>query len=207
MTSADERAVLERMGMHALPVHDALAILDHLLGSDATQAMAANIEWHEFVPVLEARARRPLLDAVRGSEGAGVELPEFRMRLETTAPAAREALVVDWLRGEVARVLGRDTPGAVDIAQGFFEMGLDSLMAVELKRRLEKAIGLSLPRTLAFEFPNVEALARHLCTCACGCSVAADRSPECPEPPVLSERDAEALLINELQSLEQEMHV
>jgi acyl transferase domain-containing protein/acyl carrier protein len=207
MTSADERAVLERMGMHALAVPDALAILDHLLGSGATQAMAANIDWHEFVPVLEARARRPLLDVVRGSEANGVELPAFRVRLEATAPEAREALVVDWLRGEVARVLGRDTPGAVDLAQGFFEMGLDSLMAVELKRRLEKAIGLSLPRTLAFEFPNVEALARHLCTCTCGCSVAADRSPECPEPPVLSEREAEALLINELQSLEQEMHV
>jgi hypothetical protein len=80
-------------------------------------------------------------------------------------------------------------------------------MAVELKRRLEKAIGLSLPRTLAFEFPNVEALARHLTTCTCGSSVADDRSPACAEPPALSEHEAEALLINELQSLEQEMHV
>jgi acyl carrier protein len=208
MTSADERTVLERMGMHALPVRDALAIFDHLVGSDARQAMAANIDWHQFVPVLEAQARRPLLDAVRDSEAPGVELPAFRIQLEATAPDAREALVVDWLRGEVARVLGRDTPGAVDLAQGFFEMGLDSLMAVDLKRRLEKAIGLSLPRTLAFEFPNVEALARHLCiTCTCGSSVATDRSPARPEPPVLSEREAEALLINELQSLEQEMHV
>jgi acyl transferase domain-containing protein/acyl carrier protein len=208
MTSAGERAVLERMGMHPLPVHDALAILDHLIGSDAPQAMAANIDWHEFVPVLEAQARRPLLDDMRGSEPAGVELPAFRVQLEATALEARQALVVDWLRGEVARVLGRDAPGAVDLAQGFFEMGLDSLMAVELKRRLEKAIGLSLPRTLAFEFPNVEVLARHLCAaCTCGCSVGIDRTPAPPEPPVLSEREAEALLINELQSLEQEMHV
>ena len=208
MTSADERTVLERMGMHALPVHDALAILDHLLGSDAPQVMAANIDWHEFVPVLEARARRPLLDAVRDGDSAGAELPAFRVRLEATVPEAREALVIDWLRGEVAGVLGRDAPGTVDLAQGFFEMGLDSLMAVELKRRLEKVTGLRLPRTLAFEFPNVEALARHLCTtCTCGCSAAVDRAPACPAPPVLSEREAEALLINELQSLEQEMHV
>src|SRR5213078_4923815 len=145
-------------------------------------------------PVLEARARRPLLDAVRDGDSAGAELPAFRVRLEATVPEAREALVIDWLRGEVAGVLGRDAPGTVDLAQGFFEMGLDSLMAVELKRRLEKVTGLRLPRTLAFEFPNVEALARHLCTtCTCGCSAAVDRAPACPAPPVLSEREAEAL--------------
>ena len=44
----------------------------------------------------------------------------------------------------------------------FRELGLTSLMAVELKRSLEKAMGLTLPRTVAFEFPSVTALARHL---------------------------------------------
>ena len=212
MTPPEDRAALERIGMHALPVRDALAILDHLLGSDAPQAMAAHVDWSVFLPALEARAQRPLLDELRTHEAAAdIELPAFRNQLEATAPDAREALVVDWLRAEVARVLGRDTPEAIDTAQGFFEMGLDSLMAVDLKRRLEKAIGLTLPRTLAFEFPSVEALARHLCAaCACADPPAASTHltpPLSPVPPALSEREAEALLVNELQSLEQEIRV
>ena len=215
MTSPAERAVLERMGMHALPVRDALALLDHLLGSETSHAMAASIDWSAFVPVLEARARRPLLDAVRARDAAApAALPAFRTRLEATSHDAREALVVDWLRGEVARVLGREAPGAIDTAQGFFEMGLDSVMAVELKRRLERAMGMPLPRTLAFEFPNVEALARHLCTAGADALPApapaapADMAPPAGlATPALSEREVEALLVNELQSLEQEMRV
>jgi NAD(P)-dependent dehydrogenase (short-subunit alcohol dehydrogenase family)/acyl carrier protein len=212
MTPPAEQAVLERIGMHALPTRDALALLDHVLGGDAPQVMAANVDWSAFAPALEARARRPLLDALRvHDDTAAAEEPGLKKRLEATAPEARAALVVDWLRGEVARVLGRDTPGAIDIAQGFFEMGLDSVMAVELKRRLERATGLTLPRTVAFEFPNVDALARHLCTaCACACPSSpsiAPAIPTSPASPALSEREAEALLLDELRSLEQENRI
>jgi acyl transferase domain-containing protein/acyl carrier protein len=212
MTSRPEQALLERIGMHALPTRDALALLDHLLGSGVPQAMAAQVDWGAFVPALEAQARRPLLDAVRLAEAAApVEVPALRRSLEAAAPDAREALLVAWLRGEVARVLGRDTPLAIDAAQGFFEMGLDSLMAVELKRSLEKALGMTLPRTVAFEFPSVAALACHLCaTCTCALPPvppAALTPPALLALPALSEREAEALLLDELQSLEQETRV
>ncbi|HEX8112122.1 MAG TPA: beta-ketoacyl reductase, partial [Kofleriaceae bacterium] len=209
MTLPAERAAMERIGMHALPTREALAIVDRVLGGDAPQIMAARIDWSAFAPALEARAPRPLLDAVRvRAADTPAEEPELRRRLAATDPDARVALVVDFLRGEVARVLGRDTAAAIDVEQGFFEMGLDSLMAVELKRRLERATGLMLPRTIAFEFPNVDALARHLCTvCACPPPSTASTAATLPAPPALSEREAEALLLDELRSLEQEMRV
>jgi myxalamid-type polyketide synthase MxaE and MxaD len=210
MTPPAERVAMERIGMHALPTRDALAILDRLLGGgDAPQVMAARIDWSAFAPALEARAPRPLLDAVRvHAVDAPAAEPELLRQLAAADPDGRVALVMDWLRGEVARVLGRDAPGAVDVEQGFFEMGLYSLMAVELKRRLERATGLSLPRTIAFEFPNVDALARHLCTvCVCPPASPPSTSATPPVPPALSERDAEALLLDELRSLEQEMRV
>jgi len=124
-----------------------------------------------------------------------------------TVHQTRLALVVDWLRGEVARVLGRDTPAAIDVEHGFFEMGLDSLMAIELKRRLERATGLSLPRTIAFEFPSVDALARHLCIAVCPPASTPSTPTPAPEPPAVPEREVEALLLDELRSMEQEMHV
>ena len=57
-------------------------------------------------------------------------------------------------------------------------------------------------------FPNVDALALHLCTaCACPSPSTAPTAATLPAPPALSEREAEALLLDELRSLEQEMRV
>jgi myxalamid-type polyketide synthase MxaC len=41
-------------------------------------------------------------------------------------------------------------------------MGMDSLMAIELKGRLERSVGLSLPSAIAFNYPTVDALAKFL---------------------------------------------
>ncbi|HYJ96498.1 MAG TPA: phosphopantetheine-binding protein, partial [Burkholderiaceae bacterium] len=51
---------------------------------------------------------------------------------------------------------------AIALATGLFDLGMDSLMAVELKRRLERGIGKPLPSTLTFNYPNVGALAAFL---------------------------------------------
>jgi acyl carrier protein len=45
---------------------------------------------------------------------------------------------------------------------GLFDLGMDSLMSVELKRRLERGFGAQLPSTLAFNYPNIRALASYL---------------------------------------------
>ena len=67
-----------------------------------------------------------------------------------------------YVSAEMRRVLGLPPSEAVDVEQGFSEMGVDSLMAVEICNRLQLGLSCSLPTTVAFEFPNVAALSRHL---------------------------------------------
>ncbi|MDP2290714.1 MAG: acyl carrier protein [Actinomycetota bacterium] len=86
------------------------------------------------------------------------------MRLADLEGGARKELVVDFLREEVARALGIAEPLAVDVEQGLFEMGMDSLMSVELKSRIERAVGSNLPSTLTFNYPNILALAGYVVT-------------------------------------------
>ena len=84
--------------------------------------------------------------------------PALLAAVETGTAADRRARVEAFVRTEVARVLGLSAPGAIDETQGLFDMGLDSLMAIDLKTRLEIGVGQSLPSTLTFNYPTVTAL-------------------------------------------------
>ena len=67
-------------------------------------------------------------------------------------------MVSSLVAGETRRVLGLNAKEQLDPDRGLFELGLDSLMSVQLKGRLEKSIGCALPATLTFTYPTVHAL-------------------------------------------------
>jgi acyl carrier protein len=83
-------------------------------------------------------------------------------RLTAAPPSQRHEVAIDFLREQVARALGIQSALAVDIDQGLFEMGMDSLMSLELKSRIEEAVGTDLPSTLTFNYPSISALADFL---------------------------------------------
>jgi acyl transferase domain-containing protein/acyl carrier protein len=204
MTSADDRAALARIGMRALSSRDALAALDRELAGRATQTIVADIDWGTFLPALEAWRERPFFADVRprNADATAPAQPPFRRRLDSAPQRQRDALLLDLIREQVNCVLGRDAGEALDTTQGFFELGLDSLMAVELKRRLDAALGIELPRSVALEYPNVAALAAHLSR-ACAAPPAA-RASNSAAPPDPKPREAEDLLLRELESLDAE---
>ena len=141
----------------------------------------------ELVLLTGVCARRPLLDAlaalyVRGFDVAwervftrdagDVSLPGYpwqRERFWAGAPADREAVAPiaatstrDHVLRELASVLGLSSDQAIDPRRGFRELGVTSLLAMELLARLGKARARSLPASLLFDHPNVDALVAHL---------------------------------------------
>ncbi|WP_449344919.1 type I polyketide synthase [Streptomyces narbonensis] len=75
---------------------------------------------------------------------------------------ARQRLLLEFVVGEVAEVLGHARGHRIDAERGFLDLGFDSLTAVELRNRLHSAGGLALPATLVFDHPSPAALASHL---------------------------------------------
>jgi len=69
---------------------------------------------------------------------------------------------VELLAEEVMAVLGIDRSRGLGPKQGLTDLGMDSLMAVELSKRLSRALGSTLPSTFAFEYPTVDAMAGHV---------------------------------------------
>ena len=73
-----------------------------------------------------------------------------------------ESEVRAWLQTKVAEAL-KCEPDQVDPAAEFDTLGVDSLTAVNLSGDLEEWLGRTLDPTLLFDFPSVDALAKHLC--------------------------------------------
>ena len=72
----------------------------------------------------------------------------------------RELILKQAIINEVKNVIGQTQK--LDEEKGFFDMGMDSLMALELKNHLQVLLGLSLPNTLAFDYPNLDDLVSYL---------------------------------------------
>ena len=71
-------------------------------------------------------------------------------------------MVVDLIRRDAARVLGLQNLELLPNHKPLTELGLDSLMAVDLCNGLSNTLGRTLPATLLFDYPTVNALAKYL---------------------------------------------
>ncbi|HEV2129939.1 MAG TPA: acyltransferase domain-containing protein, partial [Longimicrobiaceae bacterium] len=103
--------------------------------------------------------------AAIGPETATTEAPDaFAARVASAAPHEREDLLVEYVRRHIAALLRLDSPQLVERRGRLMELGLDSLMAVELRSRLSRGLPLAepLPATLVFDYPTVEAIVQLL---------------------------------------------
>ncbi|MGG6293712.1 MupA/Atu3671 family FMN-dependent luciferase-like monooxygenase [Leptolyngbya sp. AN02str] len=82
--------------------------------------------------------------------------------LETLPPKAKRQRLMAHVQTQAAAVMGIRPADSLDPQRGLFEMGMDSLMALELKTSLESSLGQPIPAVAAFEHPTVAALATYL---------------------------------------------
>ncbi|MFH8387789.1 SDR family NAD(P)-dependent oxidoreductase, partial [Kitasatospora sp. NPDC018058] len=157
---------LRREGLPPMEPRLALAALRRTVEREETGVLVADAEWDRFAAAFAAVRPSPLLAELapvrtrtreeREVDGALAE------RLGALPPQEREAALLDVVRSQVAAVLGHRTPGTVEPERAFKEMGFDSLSAVDLRNRLERALGSRLPATLVFDHPTPAVLAAHL---------------------------------------------
>lgn len=164
--AAEIRESYARTGLKPMATPLALEGMGRAIGAGIAQMCIADIDWSALRPVYEARRRRPVLEEVANIATApaapqGAASEEFAASLERVPQEDRMQVLTDRVREDAAGILGLN-PDEVDASLGLFEMGMDSLMTVDLKRRLERSFGLPLPSTLTFNYPNVTALAQFL---------------------------------------------
>ncbi|WP_394827288.1 SDR family NAD(P)-dependent oxidoreductase [Pendulispora albinea] len=161
-----DRARMMRSGMGMLSTEEALRLLDAALERTEPCLVPARFERAALRKQLSAGvALPPMLRGLLPADAHPRGISRARAlaeRLRGLSEAERERALVDVVRTEAASVLGMSTPSRIDPNRTLQELGLDSLMALELRNRLSAITGAKLPATLLFDHPTPSAVARRL---------------------------------------------
>ena len=151
-------------GIEWITPQQGLRAFDRLVREDATTSVVLARDWVAFGESLESRP--PLLEDVlsdgadEGDDAASAE--DLLSQLRQAPAATRDEVLASFLQSEVKAVLRLPTTPAPTV--GFFDLGMDSLMAVELRNRLNRAFAgaYTASNTVVFDYPDIAALAAHL---------------------------------------------
>ncbi|MEU5987410.1 SDR family NAD(P)-dependent oxidoreductase [Spirillospora sp. NPDC047418] len=166
---ADEAALRRygRIGVGALTAEQGRAALTGRAAGPAGHVLACPLDPPRFAEVMSGLRPRGLYtgmvpgapDAAPGAApGGSALLAELAALPERSRPAAATAHV----RRLVAEQLGHADPAAVADDTGFFELGVDSIMALDLVARLSAEFGTDLQSADVFDHPTVAELAAHI---------------------------------------------
>jgi acyl carrier protein len=156
-------------GLAPIPPQSGLEVLELLLRQDATAVAVLPIDWSVSQKDVPPGAEPPLLAdlidegrARAGAETSPAVFPDLAQRMAAAEPEARKGIVETFLREQAFKVLAVDPTTSLDPHQPLSDLGLDSLMAVELRNILARSLGRTLPATLLFDYPTLDALSKFL---------------------------------------------
>lgn len=145
----------------------ALAALAALMQSGCVQVGVIPIHWPTFLASL-IDSRHRLFFATLASANEPQALPaakeerSFREQLAATAGPLQHQRLTAHVQQQLAAVLRIAEPQLTDWHSGFTDMGLDSLLAMELRNRLQVSLACRLPATLTFKYPRLDSLITYL---------------------------------------------
>ena len=160
--------VLDRakaIGVGAIDSASGVRALEHLLQVDVAQTCVLPVDWNRFLATFPAGRELPLFRDMTGPAPSTVverTTVSFVEELDRAPRHLRWPMLLDHVTEHARRVLGLDRSTPVDPKQGLRDLGLDSMMAVELRNRLQASVGRALRSTLAFDYPSIDAITRHL---------------------------------------------
>jgi len=139
---------LTRLGLTPLSPGEVVVLLESFLSAGVTQAMAFRVDWSKWRQSFRGTQESPLLEhiiaaGVEGAETSGAK-SDWRLKIESSAPEDRTDVIGQAVRDVVGSVL-RVKPEGLRADQPLTDLGLDSLMAVEIENSIESAIGVALP--------------------------------------------------------------
>ena len=146
---------VERGGIRFFSPARGLRALGQLLSRPVVQRVVGEYDWGRIAAAASNG------NALYSRLARRAEAPDSGLDLKgllAMPKAERLAVVTEVVRGKVATALHCDDADSVDTTAELVSLGLDSLMAMEVKSGLEATFRLALPASLAFDYPSVQQL-------------------------------------------------
>ncbi len=156
-----------RWGLSGLAPDEALTLFEHMLRSNRAHLIAMDLD-----PVrLSKRAAEATLPVLFAGIAAPAELSEaesphgesdLARRILRSSPDKRMGLLIHEVTAVAQGIMGLDQSLSLSPDQRLDELGMDSMLAIEVVQGLSQAFGMTLPVTMAMDHPTVAAMARYL---------------------------------------------
>jgi acyl transferase domain-containing protein len=162
---------IARSGLVLLDPQAAIAAMESALARPQPEAVIARFDWKRIAEYLTERVTLPLLENyVRSVPATAVPVGDQQQndssslvrRLLQQADAAALKQLAAHIEATVRQVLAIDQADPIEHARALQEMGMDSLLSVELRNRFAEQLQLQLPVSLMFDAPNIAAVSRLL---------------------------------------------
>ncbi|MCX4695650.1 type I polyketide synthase [Streptomyces sp. NBC_01408] len=162
-----DMARIRHLGAVPMPAEEGLALFDAVVAQDRALCVPARLD----LAGLQRRDAEGVPSVLRSLVRGGVRRARVEdasadsglaARVAGLAEGERRRVILDVVRGHVSGVLGYGPGQLVGVDIPFKGLGFDSLMAVELRNRLNRATGLRLPATLVFDYPTPKRIAEYL---------------------------------------------
>ncbi|MFI0480116.1 thioester reductase domain-containing protein [Actinomadura sp. 9N215] len=165
----DVMSFLESVGLRQLDPSQCLSLLGRMLRGDRPHHVVCAADWATYTSIMASRSERPVfaeLDVTSAASGDAQdrELLDLLAGHSPATPdgsAARRRLLLDFLTAGVADVLGTGTD-ALTAGGDVFELGLDSLMVMEIATRCRRSLGVVLRPKEFFARSTLAEWAGHL---------------------------------------------
>ncbi|MFC4161433.1 SDR family NAD(P)-dependent oxidoreductase [Chitinimonas lacunae] len=152
-----QRGRLDGGGVTAIEQLEGLHALECLLRTDPPQAAVFPADWPRL---LQRFGATPFYREVAARHVSAAQVDEdedFSRQLGTATPSERPARLTQALRRLLGSVLRAD-PATLDPEAPLRELGVDSLMGVELRSKLERLLGRAVPIALLLQGPSITVL-------------------------------------------------
>jgi microcystin synthetase protein McyG len=151
-----------RLGLGTISPEKGIELLEQAISSGQPEVAALPVDWRAYLARGQAQHDWPFFEeiAAPGEIDSSIVRPDtLKSLLETSSAANRLSVIKQHLRARVGEVLYMDFSFVLREDQPLAELGLDSLMALELKNGLQKELDLTLPQNFFFEYPTLSAAA------------------------------------------------
>jgi len=195
-----------KRGVRLIEPDQGLQMLGLLLRRQVTQATVFPVSWSKFLaafteghvpPVYKALARDIFLrKPTKANDSGKIDLTQ---RLLAAPESDRRDILISFVNSQVAKVMGLDPSKLLNVKTPFSNLGIDSLMAVELRNALAQVAGHSLQASLVYDYSTIEALSDYLYN-----ELLSNEAPETGKQKANKDEKPQESLSEEIEGLSQE---